>query len=170
MCNSINPIYIICFITVLLLTNCNIYSFSGASISEDVKTVSISYIQNQASLIQPSLSNNITESLTNKCLTETPLDLVENNGDISFSGTITNYMISPVAINNTETASQNRLSITVEITFINKYNPDDNFTKLFSQYADFNSNSNFSEIEEDLCSSIILDLVDDIFNQSLVNW
>ena len=155
---------------LVLLNGCSIYSFSGASISEETKTVSINYIRNQANLIEPNLSNKLTEALIQKCQTETDLTIVDTAADINFSGKITQYEVQPISIQNNETAAQNRLTIGVEINYINNTNKTDNFNQLFTQYADFNSNTNFSEVEEMLNNLIIEEIVEDIFNRSFMNW
>lgn len=155
---------------LILLNGCSIYSFSGASISEETTTVSINYIRNQANLIEPNLSNKLTEALIQKCQTETDLTIVDTAADINFSGKITQYEVQPISIQNNETAAQNRLTIGVEINYINNTNKADNFNQLFTQYADFNSNTNFSEVEEMLNNLIIEEIVEDIFNRSFMNW
>jgi len=156
---------------IALLNGCSIYSFSGASISEETETVSINYIRNEADLIEPNLSNRLTEALIQKCQTETDLIIVDSgSADINFSGKITEYEVQPIAIQNNETAAQNRLTIAVEINYINNTNKTDNFTQLFTQYADFNSNTNLSEVEEILNNLIIEEIIEDIFNRSFMNW
>jgi len=60
------------------------YSFSGASISPDVKTISIQYFQNRASLVQPGLSQNLTDALIDKCKSQTNLGFVNGIGDVKF--------------------------------------------------------------------------------------
>ena len=164
-------IHITYSVILTFIYGCGIYSFSGTSIAEEIKTVSINYIKNEAKLIQPNLSTLITEKLITKCQIEANLlASTDPGGDISFYGKIINYTIIPVAINSTEQATQNRLTITVEMIFINKFNDKENFNKTFSQYTDFNSNDNFSDLEEDLCKVIVDDLIDDIFNFALVSW
>ena len=152
------------------MNSCSIYSFSGASIPENAQTISVNYITNQADLIQPSLSNNLTEALINKCLTETNLNLKDQNGDIRFSGKIINYSIQPVSIQNNETAAKNRLNIKVEITYVNNLDGSENFNRTFMDYTDFNTSDVFSEVEEELNEIIIKNLVDDIFNAAFINW
>lgn len=155
---------------LILFSSCNIYSFSGASIDERTKTMYVKYIDNKATLISPNLSNNLTETLKTKCLNETNLSWDEESPDIEFSGFITNYKIEPVAIQNNETAAKNRLTINVNIIYINKIDVSQNFNKVFSHYADFDSNQNFSEKEEELNNTIVNNLIEDIFNTALVNW
>ncbi len=158
------------YLCITLLSGCGIYSFSGASIPAETETCSINYIQNEADLIEPNLSNRLTEALIQKCQTETDLTIVDAGSDINFSGKIIKYEVQPIAIQNNETAAQNRLTIGVEINFISNINKTDNFTEIFTQYADFNSNINFSEVEEMLNNLIIEEIVDDIFNKSFMNW
>ena len=47
----------------IFISSCGIYSFNGASISKNTKTISIKYFTNNASTIQPTLSQVITEKL-----------------------------------------------------------------------------------------------------------
>ena len=48
---------------VFMLTGCKIYSFTGASIPPQAKTVSVSYFVNNAAVKQPMLSQLLTEAL-----------------------------------------------------------------------------------------------------------
>ena len=164
----IKPLYI-CLIS-FIFSSCGIYSFSGASISNDVKNVSINTFENIASLAPTTLSNLITEALKDKFLSETRLSLVNNDGDLMFNGQITNYNINPIAIQANETASKNRLSITVKVNFINNIDKDNSFNKTFSRYVDYESSINFTSIEESLNEEIISQLIEDIFNEAFTNW
>ena len=159
----------ICLIS-FVFSSCGIYSFSGASISNDVKNVSINTFENIASLAPTTLSNLITEALKDKFLSETRLTQVNNDGDLMFNGQITNYNINPIAIQANETASKNRLSITVKVNFINNIDKDNSFNKTFSRYVDYESSINFTSIEESLNEEIISQLIEDIFNEAFTNW
>ena len=164
-------IYVTCIIIMTTqISSCGLYSFSGTSISENVRTFCVYYMKNNAQLIQPNLSNNLTEELKTKCLNETNLTWKDQDSDIVFSGNIEKYSIQPISIQNNETAAQNRLTIKVNITYQNKIDDSQNFKKTFSHYADFDSMENFIEIEDELNSIIISNLVEDIFNSALVNW
>jgi len=158
------------FLLIIIQSGCGIYSFSGTSLPKEVKTIFVNYITNSSSLIQPNLSNNFTESLKTKCLNETNLAWIEDNADIIFYGDIKQYKIEPISIQSNETAAQNRLTISIEISYTNKLDASSNFKKVFSNYEDFDSNQNLSDIEEDINKAIIENIIDDIFNASLVNW
>ena len=52
---------------LILVSGCKThYSFSGASIPPEAKTVSVEYFQNNASLAPPTLSQTFTEALRDK--------------------------------------------------------------------------------------------------------
>ena len=123
-----------------------------------------------ASLAPTTLSNLITEALKDKFLSETRLSQVNNDGDLMFNGQITNYNINPIAIQANETASKNRLSITVKVNFINNIDKDNSFNKTFSRYSDYESSINFTSVEESLNEEIISQLIEDIFNEAFTNW
>jgi hypothetical protein len=112
----------------------------------------------------------MTEALKDKFSSETNLIPVSDNGDIKFDGHISNYSINPIAIQANETASQNRLSISVMVNFINNLDEESNYKKTFSRYADYDSSIDFTNIEESLNDEIITELIEDIFNEAFTNW
>lgn len=155
---------------ILMMNSCGIYSFTGASIDPSVKTFNVHFIQNQAPVVVPSLSQTFTEALKNKFLTSTNLQLVQSGGDIEFSGTITNYVVTPVSAQANETAALNRLTITVSIDYVNHNNEKQNFSSSFSRYSDYNSSSDLTSIQDQLIKEINDQLTEDIFNKAFVNW
>jgi len=153
-----------------LFSSCGIYSFTGASIDPSVKTFTLHFIVNQAPVVVPSLSQTLTDALKNKFLTSTNLSLAQTGGDLEFSGTITGYQVNPVATQANETAALNRLTISVNIDFVNHKNEKQSWSTLFSRYADYNSSSDLASVQDQLIKQINDQLVDDIFNKAVVNW
>lgn len=160
-----HALLIICF-----TVSCGIYSFNGASISPDTKTVYIKSFPNFAPIIAPTLSQALTEALKDKFVSQTGLTLVENNGDLNFEGTITDYAVKPINISGNETAAQKQLTITVKVKFVNMKDEKSNFDKSFARFAVFDANVNLADKEEELISEINSQLVEDIFNEAVVNW
>ena len=167
--------------TILLsifLTSCGIYSFTGASIPSEAKTVSVQYFNNKAATVQPTLSQVFTERLKDMFLEQTNLTLSENEGDLSFSGYISKYQIKPMAIKANETAGKNRLTIAIKVTYNNSFNAEDNFEHTFSRYRDYDSSLNLSNkypdtdetVEDYLIEEITKELAEDVFNKAFVNW
>lgn len=158
-------------VTFIAFSSCTIrYGFTGADIPAEAKTVSVAYFQNNAALANPNYSQRITEALKDIFISQTRLNLVSNNGDLRYEGSVTGYDIRPVAIQGNETASLNRLTITVNVKYVNTLDTKKNFEQTFSRFVDFNSNQQLSAIEEELMNEVNKQLVQDIFDRSLSNW
>ena len=160
---------LIAFVT--LFYGCKVtYSFSGASISPLAKTFSVQYFQNRAPLVQPGLSQALTDAIIDKCKAQTSLKYTNSIGDVNFEGEITDYSTKPLTVAADAQAATNRFTITVRVKFTNAIDPNLNFEQTFSRYEDYNSNLDLSAVEKDLSDKIVEILVEDIFNQAFVNW
>ena len=146
------------------------YSFSGASISPQIKTISIQYFLNRASLVQPALSQYLTYALIDKCKAQTNLSIINGTGDVSFEGEITDYNTRPLTVSADATAAMNRFTISVKVKFTNSVESDLSFEQTFSRYQDYDSNLDLSQVEKDLVDKIVVLIIEDIFNKAFVNW
>lgn len=169
---------IVLVLTSLLLlisfTGCKVsYSFTGASIAPNVKTFSVYYFPNRARLVNPNLSQQFTEGqfgLQEKLIKQTSLSQLSENGDLEFSGQITEYEVRPINISEGDLAAQNRLTITVKVKYVNNKDHSQDWEKTFTQFEDFDSTQSLSAVEDTLVPEIIKKLADDIFNASIANW
>lgn len=153
------------------MTGCKVsYSFSGASISPQIKTLSVQNFLNRAPLVQPGLDQTITDALIDKCKAQTGLQIVSNLGDVSFEGEITDYRTMPLTVAADAYAAMNRFSISVRVKFINTVDTDLSFDQTFTRYEDYDSNLNLSDVEQDLVKKIVELIIEDIFNKAFVNW
>ncbi len=150
--------------------SCGVYSFTGASIPPQATTFSVDHFPNLAPLVQPTLSQVFSDALKDKFSRQTNLQLTTGMGDLHFEGSITDYSIQPQAIGADDRAAQNRLTISVRVKFINELEPDNNFEQTFSRYYDYNSDTSLAAIESTAIDLIVEELVEDIFNRSVVNW
>lgn len=156
---------------VTLLSGCRMsVSLTGGTVDPRAKTVEINTFPNNASLVNPTLSQSFTTGLKDKIQSQTPLTIVNRQGDYEFEGEITGYSVAPVAIQGNDVAAMNRLTITVRVRFTNKFDETQNFDQSFSRYADYASSRNLSSVEGTLVSEICDALTDDIFNKAFVNW
>ena len=158
-------------VTAFIVQSCGIYSFTGTSIQPDVKTVTINYFEYKALKVNPSLSSQITEALKDKFTKLTKLEQVDIDGDLEIIGEVTGYDVKATAITANEQAAQNRLTVNVKISFINRKYPEDSFeSKSFSAYADFDAMQTLDAVESSLCDEIVEKLCDDMFNATVANW
>jgi len=159
---------------VLILTvffsGCGVYSLTGASVPPGAKTVSIQYFPNKSALVEPTLSPVFTNILRDKFTSELNLNMVDRNGDLAFEGEITSYKTMPVAIQGDQTAALNRLTITINVRFTNKLEPDKDFEQKFTEFSEYSSTVDFNSLKDDLIKQISDALADDIFNKAVINW
>lgn len=156
-----------------LLSGCSFYNISltGGQYS-GARTFSVDYFKPQAALASPTYSQRLTESLKDLLVAQSPLKLVENDGELQYSGVITEYRVSPVAIQagTSETASLNRLTISIKVNYVNSIETDLSFEKSFSKFIDFDAASDLFSVEESLWKEINDQLTIEIFNASVGNW
>jgi hypothetical protein len=164
------------FISILLLiipaiTGCTMnYSFTGASIPPQLKTISVQYFENRAPVVYPTLSQELTEALKDRFQARTSLQLVTDVGDADFEGTIEQYNTRPVSVQADERANLERLTISVRVAYTNTADPDMDFTTTFSRHEDYDARIGLEPVEADLVKKIVDQITEDIFNRAFVNW
>ncbi len=164
-------IKILCVIILTGLTSCKVkYSLSGATIPPEAKTISVGFFINNTTLGAPSLSQRFTEKMRDVVSSQTNLGLVRQNGDLQFEGSITDYNISPVAIQSTDLAGSNRLTISVNVKYSNKFDAGKSFEQTFTRFADYKSSESINSKEAELVTEIYRQLSEDIFNRAFNNW
>ena len=163
--------YIFILLVSLTLSGCGAYSFTGASISPDVKTFQVNRFENTSLLIEPGLERDFKLTLEDLIQNQTNLGLVPSNGDLVYEGEITNYRISPTTATSQNTAAQNRLTIGVKIRFFNKKKEEDDLEQSFSFYYDYPGNSQLVGSQKTTAHEEIFErLTQDIFNATLAKW
>ena len=156
---------------IIATAGCKVsYSFSGASISPQIRTLSVQNFLNRAALVQPGLDQAFTDALIDKCKAQTNLEVISNLGDVSFEGEITDYRTAPLTVAADAYAAMNRFTITVRVKFTNTVDTDLSFDQTFSRYEDYDSNLDLSAVEQDLSEKIIELIIEDVFNKAFVNW
>lgn len=160
------------FCVAFVVTACKVsYSFTGGTLSTDVKTFSVQFFPNRAPLVNPNLSNQFTEALKEKFRGQTTLDeIVDGEGHLNFEGEITGYRTQALDVTASDISATNRLTVTIKVRFINEIEPDNDFDKSFSAFRDFDSTQQLSDVEEGLVEEILEDIIDDIYNAAVVNW
>ena len=157
-------IFYLFFLTISY--GCGVYSFTGASISPEVKTISFENFFNNSPLGPSNMSVLFTEKIKDYFERNTSLEIVED------------FSLSPVAP--TAEGGRNaqfftgltRLTVRVNASYLNKTDEQFNFeNKSFSFYKDFDQNTeDLSSNEQEFVEEIFDQIVLDIFNSSVANW
>lgn len=162
----------ILFVLLVISTSCKVsYSLSDkGGIPADAKTISVAVFSNNSALGPPVLSQKFTERLRDMMVSQTSLSLTKSNGDLHFEGFISDYIVSPVAIQSGDQAALNRLTITVQVKYTNRFDNSKNFEQSFSRFNDFPSSNSLSSVETQLMDEINRQICEDIFNKAFNNW
>ncbi len=157
--------------SLILLTGCGYYSFTGISLPPGTTTYQVNYFQNDAPLIEPGLERTFTNSLADIIQNQTSLQLVTSGGDITYEGEITEYRISPTTATADNTAAQNRLTIGVRLRFFDKNNPDEDLNQQFSFFYDYPGTAQLTGAQKDTAIAEIFErITQDILNATLGKW
>lgn len=158
--------------TLLVLTGCKSckYSLSGINIPADVQNISIQYFNNQASYINPSLSQKFSEQLKDKFIRETSLAIVPSEGDYKISGSILEYKTESVASSSNTGSLKNRFTMTVKVVFECPKHKDMNFTENISKFQEFEASETFQSIEGRLSEDVSTQIIQEIFNKIALKW
>ena len=168
---SKKTIFILACVCSLLLSECKGgYSFTGASIPAEAKTLSLKPFPNYATTVNPQLSQKLYDALRSLYESQTRLSVTNNDGDLQVSGEITGYDTRASALSSSDEVSMNRLTVTIKVRFVNNIDHDADFEQTFSRYRDYAASRDFSAVESSLVEEIVTELCEDIFNKSVVNW
>ena len=163
------------FILLFLLTSCwpvSVSLIDKGSMPEEWKTFSVKTLNNKAPNAPLSYSPNLTEQIKDGIQNNTRLQLntQSNKAEIIIEGSVNNYNLSPIALQEGDNAAKNRLTISTQFTiFIEK--PEESIMKLTStRFADYDSNTDLSSVENQLLDEINEQIVQDVINKLLSNW
>jgi len=166
----LNKIFI--YFTTATLVSCAIPQFSfksGGSNAKELisKSVQVDYFANNTTIGGAFLGASFTESLRDIMQSQTKLNLVDKRGDVQITGSIKDYYISPVNIQaGSEVAAQNRLQMTVIInTYFSIQDSIGLSNSSFKAFVDYDSNTDFNSIEQELVENLNYQLTQDVFDR-----
>lgn len=157
---------------VAIMPSCLIsYKFNGASIDyTKTKSISIADFPNNAALVNPNLSNALSEGIRDIYSRQTRLMMLPKNGDMELEGEIIDYTLTPMAISADTYAAETKLTLTIRVRFTNNKAPEENFEKTYSAFQTFSSTRLLTEVQDDLCTAMIIELSENIYNDTVARW
>ena len=138
-------------------------------VTGEAKTIAIHFFENKAAIVVPELSQVFTQEMRDKFRNESRLVVTNDKGDWDLSGYISQYQTTFLAVQNDQPA-KTRLSLSVQVTFINSEDEKKSFDKTYTQYEDFDSDEELSNIELELIEELSERIVIDVFNDTVNNW
>lgn len=167
--------FILYLSVILSLSSCwptSVSFMDKGSMPEEWKNFSIKTLENNAPNAPLSYAALLSEDLKDGIQNNTKLKLntTPNSGEVIIEGMVTNYSVSPIAIQAGDEAAQNRLTISTSYTIYIKAPKEEEMKLTSTRFADYDSNSDLSSVESSLIAEINKQIVQDVINKLLSNW
>ncbi|MFT4567672.1 MAG: hypothetical protein ACI9FN_002639 [Saprospiraceae bacterium] len=163
------------FLGMLLSVGC--YSFKGISIPPDVSTFYIDQFQNNVSNAPPDIAQRFSDEFRQNVTQTTRLIYNEEIPQVEFSGSISSFNVQSVAPERNSNAGQvqfgstlNRLTISVQVSYVNNLDEEDDWSQSFSFFEDFENDQNLDDVQDELIDNIFEQILQDIFTRAFTNW
>lgn len=158
-------------LSLVATSSCGFYSFTGASVAPNINTFQVNFFRNNAPIVEPGIDRIFTQTLQDIISSQTRLNLTNQNGDLIYEGEIVEYYVAPITATAQNTAAQNRLTITVNVRFIDTKNEGNDLERRFSFYHDYAGSAQLIGSQRDEAVEIIFErLTQDVFNATLAQW
>lgn len=146
------------------------YSFKGASLDPNLKTIKISNIRMETAGGPANLSLELNEKLKEYFQRNTSLKINNKNPDLLIEGSIVGYELTPQAPTGDDKAGLNRITLRVQFRLINRLDEDKNFEQEFSFYQDFPQSQTLTQVEKALIPKLVDQIILDLFNKIAGDW
>lgn len=159
----------------LVLTSCWPESFSfrdSGGMPVEWQSFTIQNLENTAPNCPLSFAPLLTEQLKDGVQNNTRLVLNTKlgAGEVNIEGAITNYQVQPVAIQGSDNASSNRLTMALSLKIKIKAPKEEEWQMVSTRFADFSASSNLADVEQKLFTEISEQMVQDLINKLYSNW
>lgn len=164
--------YLLLTVIFSSISSCSVsYKLNSASIDySTIKSISIKDFPNMALLVYAPLSQRFSESLRDRYIRQTRLEVLRENGTLDLEGEITGYDLSSTAVTKDAWASKTRLTLTVKVRYTNQVDQTKDFEQSFSAYREFDASETLESRQDELCDALIKEIVDQIYNETVANW
>lgn len=164
--------HILLLVLLLVLQACSVsYKFNGASINyQTTKSISIADFPNNAALVYPQLSNMLSETIRDQYVRQTRLQVLTKGGNLELEGEIVGYELTPMAISADSYASETKLTLTVKVSFTNNVAPEESFERTYSAFQVFDATKLLTDVQEELCNTMVAEIAENIYNDTVARW
>ena len=145
---------------VAAVSACSVsYKFNGASIDyTKTKSIQIADFPIRSSYVWAPMGSIFNNALKDKFAAQTRLSQVKRNGDLKLEGEITRYEQRNKAVSSEGFSAMTELTLTV------------NVEQQFSASQSYETTLSLNQVQEELVTKMVEDLVSQIFNAAVANW
>ena len=154
-----------------LLAGCGVYSFSGASIPDQLQTVAVPVAEDRAGGGVPGLAGRLTDALVSYFADRSrlALDPDEDAADAVVRATIERYAVAPAAVTGDNTAAVNRVSLVVRVVVRDRVEDRDLLDRAFTAVEDFSPEDGLQG-EADAAAAAVEQVARDAFTAATSDW
>lgn len=133
-------------LVVVNFVGCCSYSFTGASVPEHLKTISIPVADDRSGSGEPGLRESFTNTLTQKFIDDNTLRISDRvNANASLECTIASYGDAPEVVSAGEQVQTRRITIGVQVIYRDLVTRKTIFEQTFSNYAPYPSGGTLAD-------------------------
>lgn len=158
----------------LILASCwpSKITFIDGSMPPEWKAFYVGVLENKAANTPLSYPLNLAESIRSGIQNNTKLQLsnAPTDAEVDIEGEINSYSITPVALQEGDNATKNRLTVSVNFVFYISAPEENEMTLNASRFIDYDANTDLSTVENDLLQEVTDQIVQDVLNKLRSNW
>jgi len=142
------------------------------SLPEEWQTFFVKTLANTAPNAPLSYSVDLSEEIKDGIQNGTRLTLSNDakKAEVNIEGTVLNYFVTPIALQEGDNAAQNKLTITARFDIFISAPEEDQMTLSSTRFATYESSQDLSVVESTLLEEINDQIVQDVINKLLSNW
>ncbi|MEG1563557.1 MAG: LptE family protein [Bacteroides sp.] len=168
---KITRVALLAVLPVVIIACSVSYKFNGSSINYDkVKTISIADFPIKSEYVYIPLATKFNEDLKDIFIRQTRLQLVNRNADLEIEGEITGYNQYNQSVQADGYSSETKLTITVNVRFVNNTNHEEDFEQQFSAFRVYPSTQLLTAVQDTYIAEMSKEITDQIFNATVANW
>ncbi len=160
------------FITAMVLNfvGCCVYSFTGASVPEHLKTIAIPIADDRSGGAEPGLREKLTEVLTQKFIDDNTLQVTDkSSANAVLECTVVSISDAPAIVTAGEQIAVRRITISVSVVNKDLVKRKNIFEQTFSNYGDYPSGGSI-DLRRNAIDEAIDKIAQDILLATVSGW
>lgn len=155
------------------MAGCGYYSFTGASIPVHLRTIAVPLVEDLSVSVADDLDERLTRLLIDRFVGQTRLQLETSapDADALLTGRIDRISVEPVAIAGGDIATQNRITVTVSVRYMDQAEDREVLQRSFTGTANYDASAGIDrDVEITAITRALQNVADDIFTAATSNW
>lgn len=155
----------------VVAAGCGPYSFSGATLPDDLRTLAIPPPENAAASPVATLPDDLARLLTDRFIRQTRLRLAADaeTADAVLETRLDGYRNEPTGVGGDDRAARNRVTVSVGVRYRRAGQPAPLLDRSFSSFADYDPGAGVDG-ETRAARAALQNVADDVFTAATSNW